>query len=66
VTHHYPRNAISVVAWCRKCWANTPHRIDDRRVGPCLACIEKLNRAHDERQTQEVAASPEAQGELFG
>lgn len=65
MTQHYPSNTISVVTWCRKCWANTPHRIDDRRVGPCLDCIEKLNREHEQRRQQVAVAPPATQGDLF-
>lgn len=39
---HYTRNTVSAAAWCAKCKSRTPHRIDDRRVGPCLVCIARL------------------------
>jgi hypothetical protein len=41
MTQHYTRNTVSAAAWCPKCRAQTQHRIDDRRVGPCLVCLEK-------------------------
>ena len=44
---HYTRNVEWVMAECRKCGKQTPHRVDDRRKGPCLTCLEKLNAAHD-------------------
>lgn len=58
---HYPRATVSVSAWCKRCQKPTHHRIDDRRKGPCLECIAKLEREH-------VAAAPksETQQDLFG
>jgi hypothetical protein len=38
---HYTRNTVSAAAWCPKCRAQTQHRIDDRRVGPCLDCLNR-------------------------
>ena len=46
MAEHYPRNSISIGAWCKKCLKETPHRIDDRRKGPCLRCIERLEQLH--------------------
>ena len=40
------RNSISVGAYCTKCKRETQHRIDDRRKGPCLLCIERLEQMH--------------------
>ena len=40
MTQHYPRNTVSASEWCAKCGKNTQHRIDDRRVGPCLECLK--------------------------
>lgn len=44
MSQHYTRNTMSASAWCPKCGKQTQHRIDDRRVGPCLDC---LNRPRD-------------------
>lgn len=33
---------MSASFWCRKCDRVTQHRIDDRRKGPCLECIARL------------------------
>jgi hypothetical protein len=41
MTQHYTRNTLSVAAWCPKCRKETQHRVDDRRRGPCLECLEK-------------------------
>lgn len=46
MSEHYTRNTVSASAWCSKCAKQTPHRIDDRRKGPCLVCIAKLEIEH--------------------
>lgn len=43
---HYPRSTVSAEAFCKKCQKPTQHRIDDRRIGPCLECMERLEREH--------------------
>lgn len=43
---HFPRNTVSAAFYCSKCQRQTQHRIDDRRKGPCLECIAKLEREH--------------------
>jgi len=57
MTEHFTRSTVSA-AWCAKCGKQTQHRIDDRRKGPCLECIAKLQAQHD-------AAPKEKQGSLF-
>jgi hypothetical protein len=42
MAEHYLRNTVFASAYCRKCGKFTSHRIDDARVGPCLACLERL------------------------
>lgn len=50
---HYTRNTVSAEAWCKKCGKRTQHRVDQDtmqgRLGPCLVCIERLNRETTER-----------------
>lgn len=41
MAQHYTRNTVSVSALCARCGKFTQHRIDDRRVGPCLDCIAR-------------------------
>ena len=41
MSQHYTRNTVSASAWCPKCGKPTQHRIDDRRVGPCLDCLNR-------------------------
>jgi hypothetical protein len=59
VAQHYTRNTVSAQAWCPKCGKQTMHRVDDRRIGPCLDCIAELERKHEE------PAVDEKQDELF-
>jgi hypothetical protein len=44
---HYTRNTVSAAEWCTKCQKQTQHRIDDRRKGPCMECMAKLETKHD-------------------
>jgi hypothetical protein len=57
MSEHFTRNTLSAAFYCSKCGKVTQHRIDDRRKGPCLECIRRLNAEHDEvkppKQTQE-------------
>lgn len=55
---HFPRSTVSVSAWCNKCRKHTHHRVDDRRKGPCLECIERLEDQHN------TAAKPEPEKQL--
>jgi hypothetical protein len=41
MSEHYTQNTLEVTAWCGKCQADTQHRVDGGRRGPCLACLEK-------------------------
>lgn len=58
MTQHYTRRTVSASAYCRKCGKQTQHRIDDRRKGPCLECIARLDQQH-------AAKAKPAQQELF-
>lgn len=39
MTEHYTKSTVSTTVWCRKHGKFTLHRVDDGRVGPCMACI---------------------------
>lgn len=39
---HYTRNTVSTEAWCAKCDKRTQHHVNDRRLGPCIPCCERL------------------------
>ena len=59
MTEHFTRSTVSSAFYCPKCGKQTQHRIDDRRKGPCLECIAKLQAQHDAK------AEAEKQGSLF-
>lgn len=59
---HYTRNTVAASAWCAKCQKQTQHRVGDRRIGPCLACIDRLEIEH----AKEKAPAPAKQRSLFG
>lgn len=63
MSEHFPRNAVSASFWCGKCQKFTQHRIDDKRKGPCLACIDRLDK---DRSIAPKSAKVEEQQELFG
>jgi hypothetical protein len=59
---HYTRLTVSAAAWCSKCNRSTQHRVDDRRLGPCLECIAKLELDH----AAAAKVEPEKQLTFFG
>ena len=59
MSQHYTRNTVSAAAWCTKCGKETQHRIDDRRVGPCLVCLEKPYSSRDPIAARPRTAAPE-------
>lgn len=61
VTQHFTRSTVSAAFYCSKCAKVTQHRIDDRRKGPCLECIARLESQHAGAPKPE----PERQGNLF-
>jgi ribosomal protein L44E len=58
---HYTRDTIEVSVWCNVCRKETMHRVDDRRRGPCLQCLKKLEQEAANRPKPPVAQ----QGKLF-
>lgn len=54
MAQHYTRNTVSAAAWCPTCAKQTQHRIDDRRIGACLECIDQAS--YQAEQYQERAA----------
>lgn len=64
MTQHFTRNTVSAAFWCGICCRQTQHRIDDRRKGPCLECIARRERQHEEQEQLKAAPVP-AQQELF-
>jgi hypothetical protein len=61
MTQHFSANTVSASFYCKKCGKTTQHRIDDHRKGPCLECIDKLEKQHadqflEQRKQQELFA----------
>jgi ribosomal protein L44E len=50
VTQHFTRSTVSSAFYCPKCGKQTQHRIDDRRKGPCLGCIARLDAQHEKAE----------------
>ena len=74
---HYTRSTVSAAAWCPACQKQTQHRIDDRRIGPCLQCVKQLEIRRDEYEERagikefcgnmpRVQAEQEAREEVYG
>lgn len=64
MTQHFTRGTLSAEFYCAKCGRMTQHRIDGVRKGPCMDCIARLEREHDER-TPRAPIPTGKQGELF-
>lgn len=60
MTHHFPRSTVSVAYWCKICKKQTPHKVDDARLGACIACMERLELEH-----QAARPAAEVQAGLF-
>ena len=41
MSQHFTRNTVSAAFLCSKCGKETQHRIDAKRKGPCLSCLER-------------------------
>lgn len=50
MTQHFTRSTVSAAFYCSKCKKVTQHRIDDRRKGPCLECIAKLDKLYEQHK----------------
>ena len=60
---HFTRDTTQVKAYCRVCGRLTMHRVDDRRLGPCLEHAAPAMSKRQERLLERLAAERE-QGEL--
>jgi ribosomal protein L44E len=47
MTQHFTRSTVSASFYCGYCKKTTQHRIDSGQKGPCLECIDRLNKLHD-------------------
>lgn len=61
---HYPLAMVEVRVWCKVCNKETMHRVDNRRRGPCLACIKKREDEHNAALAQPTRPAPK-QLEMF-
>lgn len=61
---HFTRSTISAEFYCPTCRKPTQHRIDDRRKGPCLDCMARLEQEHADR-TPRAPIPTGKQGDLF-
>lgn len=41
---HFTRNTVEASEWCKRCHKFTMHRIDGVKLGPCLQCLNQLQR----------------------
>jgi NMD protein affecting ribosome stability and mRNA decay len=62
MSQHYTRSTISAAVFCTRCGKETQHRIDDRRVGPCMECMART----DELASKPKKNPPARQDDLFG
>jgi len=63
MTQHFTRNTVSAQFYCSKCNRMTAHRIDDRRKGPCLECIARLEESNTSKSSSRLATKK--QTEMF-
>jgi hypothetical protein len=62
---HFTRSTVSAAFYCKKCERETQHRIDDRRKGPCLECMARLERQHEAPKQLEMELSAGAGAAVF-
>ncbi len=60
MTQHYPHNVIEDSAWCKTCYAMTPHHVSGGQLGYCKVCFAKRQDA-----AQKPAEPPPQQSFLF-
>jgi hypothetical protein len=62
---HYTRATTEVSVYCNRCRKETMHRVDDRKRGPCLECLARLENLADERKRKPDPKPQPKQGGLF-
>lgn len=66
MTQRYTRSTAAVLAYCPTCNRKTMHRVDDRRLGPCLEHgARELTRKQEKERERERLENEERQGSLF-
>jgi len=61
---HFTRNTTQVLHFCPTCNRQTMHRVDDRRLGPCLEHGTD-GRSKKQIQDDEKREEERKQGKLF-
>lgn len=64
MTQHYTRSTSAVLVYCPTCNRKTMHRVDDRRIGPCLEHGARELTRKQERE-KERREEEQKQGSLF-
>jgi Zn ribbon nucleic-acid-binding protein len=62
MAQHYTKSTVMASCHCPRCGKITMHRVDNGHIGPCLACIVKLEL--DRAKPKERQKEPE-QEKLF-
>jgi ribosomal protein L44E len=62
---HYTRATTEVSVYCNRCRKETMHRVDDRKRGPCLECLARLESLSEARKQKPAAEAKPKQGGLF-
>lgn len=63
MSEHYTRNTVTCTVFCPKCYRVTLHRVMGGRRGPCVVCLEKLEKEREQRVDEPTQAT---QPGLFG
>lgn len=62
MSQHYTRNTVSAAGYCRECNRETQHQVHDRRIGPCIPCIDRRQMEYE--QIEERAGIIEHMGNV--
>ncbi len=65
MAEHYTRNTVAAMAWCPRCKKQTMHRGGEVKLGPCLDCLERLDKEAKARQAQPTPSKDPRQRSLF-
>ena len=56
MSQHYTKNTIADTAYCPQCKRRTLHRVDDRRLGPCIDPdhpVRELSKKQEKRRREQ-------------
>ncbi len=60
MSEHYTRNTLECTAYCGRCQKNTQHRVDAGRQGPCLDCIQRIEKRAAEEKAKRLQKEADA------